>query len=288
MQMRVDGKAIAQSILNDLRSRAVFLKKKGVTPHLVIVLIGNDLASQAYVGQKELKAKQIGAKTTVMNYKSGITNQELIKTIEKLNNDSNAHGIIVQRPLPKHINSDDIARVINPKKDVDGFHPQSKFEMPLSIAVLRILEHIFSSSKKDGQKFIDWLKTKSVVIIGKGEAGGKPVINSLRKLGIQPLIIDSKTANPDAITKKADIIISAVGKPNIVRAEMVKKDVILISVGLYKGEDGKLHGDYDEEKIKGIASFYTPTPGGVGPVNVACLLANLVTTAEKTDPRQSS
>lgn len=281
--MRVDGKAIAQSILDDLRSRAVFLKKKRVTPHLVIVLIGNDPASQAYVRQKELKAKQVGAKTTVVNYESGITNQELVKTIEQLNNDNNIHGIIVQRPLPKHINSDNIARAINPKKDVDGFHPESKFEMPLSVAVLRILEHIFNSSKKGGQNLTNWLKGKSIVIIGKGEAGGKPIIAKLNKLGVKPLIIDSKTENPERIIKKADIIISAVGKPNIIRPEMIENNIILISVGLYKGVDGKLHGDYGGEEIKNIASFYTPTPGGVGPVNVACLLANLISAAENAN-----
>lgn len=278
--MRVDGRTIAQSILDDLKNRAENLKKRGITPHLVIVLIGNNPASQTYVRQKELKAKQIGVKVTIRKYEPRITNQELIKTIEQLNNDNNIHGIIVQRPLPAHINLEQVAQAVNPKKDVDGFHPESKFEMPLSIAVLRILEHIFSSSKKGSQKFIVWLKEKSILIIGKGEAGGKPIITKLNELGVQPLIVDSKTVNPDVITKKADIIISAVGKPNIVRSEMIKNNVVLISVGLYKGADGKLHGDYNEEEIKNIVSFYTPTPGGVGPVNVACLLANLISAAE--------
>ncbi|MBI3092694.1 MAG: bifunctional 5,10-methylenetetrahydrofolate dehydrogenase/5,10-methenyltetrahydrofolate cyclohydrolase [Candidatus Levybacteria bacterium] len=278
--MRVDGRAIAQSILDDLKNRRENLKKKGVTPHLVIILIGNDPASGAYVQQKILKANEIGVKVTLVNYESRITNQELITTIEQWNNDNNVHGIIVQRPLPKHIDSEQIAQAVDPKKDVDGFHPESKLEMPLSIAVLRILEHIFSSSKKSSHNFINWLKEKSIVIIGKGEAGGKPIINKLRTLGVQPLIIDSKTTNPEVIIKKADIIISAVGKPNIVRSEIIKKGTILISVGLYKGGDEKLHGDYNEEKIKDIASFYTPTPGGVGPVNVACLLENLVIAAE--------
>ncbi|MBI2190092.1 MAG: bifunctional 5,10-methylenetetrahydrofolate dehydrogenase/5,10-methenyltetrahydrofolate cyclohydrolase, partial [Candidatus Levybacteria bacterium] len=211
--MRVDGRAIAQSILDDLKNRRKNLKKKGVTPHLVIILIGNDPASHVYVRQKELKAKEIGVKVTLVNYESRITNQELITTIEQWNNDNNVHGIIVQRPLPKHIASEQITQAVDPKKDVDGFHPESKLEMPLSIAVLRILEHIFSSSKKSSHNFINWLKEKSIVIIGKGEAGGKPIINKLRTLGVQPLIIDSKTTNPEVIIKKADIIISAVGKP---------------------------------------------------------------------------
>lgn len=281
--MRIDGRAIAKNIFDALTTRVKQLKRQGIIPNLAIILIGDNPASGTYVQQKILKASEIGAQTTVKNLKPNIPQSKVLKKIEHWNNDNNIHGIIVQRPLPKHINSDNIAQAINPKKDVDGFHPESKFEMPLSIAVLRILEHIFNSSKKSGHTLVNWLKEKSVVIIGKGEAGGKPIITKLNELRVKPIIIDSKTENPDVITKKADIIISAVGKPNIVRPEMIENNVILISVGLYKGVDGKLHGDYDEEGIKDIASFYTPTPGGVGPVNVACILENLISAAENTN-----
>ena len=131
-----------------------------------------------------------------------------------------------------------------------------------------------------GGELTQWLKSRSIVVIGKGETGGRPIIQLFKQMEIEPTVIDSKTSNPEQFTKNADIIISAVGKPNVIEPRMIKKNSILISIGLSKGKDGKLHGDYDEEKIKNIASFYTPTPGGVGPVNVAMLLENLVTAAE--------
>lgn len=288
--MRIDGKEIAQKILQNLSFKVI--------PHLVIILIGDNPAWKAYVRQKELKAKEIGAKTTTLNLALNASTEELLKTIEQLNNDSNVHGIIVQRPLPTHLEQEKISLAITPQKDIDGFHPNSKFEMPLAVAVLKILEEIFQLQRlhlregvtlTQGVTLTTWLKTKKIVIIGKGETGGGPIIQKLRKLGIKPEIIDSKTPNPQLLTKTADIIISCVGKPNVIQPENIKKDlpagrqgVILISVGLYREEDGKLHGDYDEEEIKDIAAFYTPTPGGVGPVNIACLLENLVKATEKT------
>jgi len=154
--------------------------------------------------------------------------------------------------------------------------------MPLATAVLKILEKIHSSTPGvEPRNFINWLKSKKIVIIGKGETGGGPIIKMLKKINIEFKVIDSKTKTPEKFTKTADIVISAVGKPNILTAKMVKKGVILISVGLYRGKDKNLHGDYTEEKIKNIASFYTPTPGGVGPVNVICLLENLIQATRK-------
>ncbi len=262
--MKIDGKEIAKKILTDLKSK---VQKLSLTPHLAIILIGNDPASIAYIQQKDLKAEAIGAKTTIINLESDVDNSELRKIIKKLNADFSIHGIIVQRPLPSRIDSQTISLAIDPKKDVDGFHPQSKFESPIAAAVLEIL--------KDTN-----LKHKKIVIVGKGETGGKPVTKSLEKLGIKPMVIDSKTPNSSEITKNADIIISAVGKPQIIKPEMIKNGVILISIGLHKGSDEKLHGDYEDDEIKNIASFYTPTPGGVGPVNVAMLLKNLISAAE--------
>lgn len=285
--MRIDGKQIAAEIFEELKRRVGELKEKnlpagrqGIVPHLVIILIGEDPASVAYVRQKKLKGEEIGAKVTVMNYESGITNKELIKTIKQLNNDNNVHGIIVQRPLPEHIDSTLINQSVDPKKDVDAFHSQTKFEIPLAKAVIYILEHIFRSNIKSDQDFIDWLKSKSIVVIGKGETGGGPTIKLLKKIGIEPITVDSKTQNPDQITAQADIIVCAVGKAGVLNPQAIKKGVILIAVGMYKGEDGRLHGDYEEENVKHIAGFYTPVPGGIGPVNVAMLLKNLVLASE--------
>lgn len=283
--MKIDGKEIANKIILELKKRVKKLREKKILPHLAIALVDKDPASVAYVNQKKLKGEEIGVKISVKNIPVDITESALLKTIQQFNNDNNVHGIIVQRPLPDNIESNAISLAIDPKKDVDGFLPNSKFEPPIALAVLRILEEIFSLTRSHlvrlrGETLTNWLSSQKIVIIGKGETGGKPIIEMLRKMNIKPSIIDSKTPNPKTITEKADIIISAVGKENIVKPEMLKRGVILIGVGLYKGTDGKMHGDYDEEQIKNIASFYTPTPGGVGPVNVAMLLKNLVTEAE--------
>lgn len=270
---RINGKEISEEILKELAKKVAILKAKGKIPHLVIILIANDPSSKAYVGQKILKAKEIGVKTTIVNLSSDISKSKLQKIIEEFNNDKNVHGLIVQRPLPRHIDNNAIAISILPQKDVDGLSPNSPFPMPLAAAVIKLLESINETKK---------LASKKVAVIGKGPTGGEPVIAMLRdKLGVQPLIINSKTQNPSLVTKNADIIISAVGKPNILNSQMIKKGSVLISVGLHKESDGKLHGDYEEEEIKHIASFYTPTPGGVGPVNVAMLLQNLVNAASR-------
>ncbi len=265
--MKINGRKIAQEILEDLKSKVQSLN---ITPALAIILIGNDPASIVYIEQKDLKAEEIGAKTAIINLESGIQSSELKAIIEKLNTDPTIQGIIVQRPLPPHINSEDLSLTINPQKDVDGFHPNSKFEPPIFMAVIAILRQI----NIDPQN-------KNIVIFGKGEAGGKPIIEGFNKLNIKPIVIDSKTPNPQNLTKNADIVISAVGKSNIIKPDIIKQGVILISVGLHKGSDGKLHGDYDEEAVRDIASFYTPTPGGVGPLNVSMLMKNLVVSAEK-------
>lgn len=277
--MRIDGKKIAEDITLDLKKRIAVLKKKQVTPHLVIVLVGTDPASIAYVNRKELKAEEIGARTTVINLDVKTKEKELLTLVENLSRDQLVHGLIVQRPLPSYIKLPKINEAVDPKKDVDAFHPKTKFQMPLARAVMRILEEVHTDQKiKDD--FWKWLKTKNIVVIGKGETAGGPTIQLLKKMKIEPKIIDSKTHNPNELTKNADILISAVGKQHVVKPNMLKKDVILVSVGMHKGSDSKLHGDYEEDDIKSVASFYTPTPGGVGPVNVAMLLENVVQAAE--------
>lgn len=278
--MKIDGKAIAENIFTDLKKRVVRLKQKGVTPHLVIILIGDDPASKSYVSQKEKKAEEIGAKTTVINLPTNVRQAQLLSTIQQYNNNKNVHGIIVQRPLPVHIDTATIDQAVDPAKDVDGFHPQTKFVMPLAAAVLKILETIHKAKAYDVADFREWLASKNIVVIGKGKTGGAPVISALAKLGVQPLIIDSKTKNPKEVAKKADILISAVGKSQMVNGDWLGKDVILISIGMHRGEDGKMHGDYEEDEVKDVATFYTPTPGGVGPVNVAMLLSNVIKAAE--------
>ncbi len=278
--MRINGKEIAAKVFADLKKRVEELAKDGVVPHVVIILVGNDPASIAYVRQKELKAAEIGGKSTLIQFDLSVSQDKLLKTIEQLNNDNNVHGIIVQRPLPPQINNIEVNLAVDPKKDIDAFHPQTLFPMPLAAAVLKVLEKVHGSTPGvDAQKpqgFVDWLKTKNIVVMGKGETGGGPVITLLKKMNIEPIVIDSKTQNPESITKHADIIVATVGKPGLLTPDMLKKGVILLAVGMHRGKDGKLHGDYNENEILNIAAAYTPIPGGIGPVNVAMLLTNLV------------
>lgn len=269
--MKIDGKAIAEDILRSLRMRVQRYNAQGCTPCVAIILVGADPASLAYVRQKELKVQKIGAHATVIRLPQNSSEEKLLLTIEQCNNDNNIHGIIVQRPLPSRIDIHKINNAVVPSKDIDAFHPTSPYHMPLATAVLKILEHINKRAN-----FAEWLKSHRIVIVGKGQTGGGPTIELLKKMEIEPTVVDSKTKNPKEVTRKADILICAVGKPNLITRNMIKKGAILIAVGMYRGKDGKLHGDYEENDIKDIASYYTPIPGGVGPVNVAMLLHNLL------------
>ncbi|MDP3941333.1 MAG: bifunctional 5,10-methylenetetrahydrofolate dehydrogenase/5,10-methenyltetrahydrofolate cyclohydrolase [bacterium] len=275
--MRIDGKLLASSIVTTLREEVSVLKIKGIIPHLAVILVGNDPASVAYVNQKKLKGESIGMQVSVQNYIEHVTTEELILVIKKLNKDNNTHGIIVQQPLPSHIEAHKITEATDPKKDVDGFHPHSSFTPPIAEAVEEILKTV---AAEKNEVFKDWIKTQSIVVIGKGETGGAPIIERMKKLGVAPTVIDSRTEHPQSVKKSADIIISCVGKEGVVKPEDLKPGVILLSIGMYRGKDSKLHGDYEEDVIKNIASYYTPVPGGVGPVNVAMLLKNLIDAAE--------
>ena len=262
--MKIDGRQIAKGILDDLKEK---IAKQNIKPHLAIIIIGNDPASLTYVKQKQIKAEEIGVKTTLINLDTNINQEELLKIINQYNNDSLVNGIIVQKPLPNNIDNNIVNLAIDPKKDIDGFNPNSKFESPIGLSVLEVLKEIFND--------LNILKNKNIVILGKGETGGKPIMQTLIKLNANPIVIDSKTQNPKSITINADIIISAVGKKEIINSDMLKKGTVLIGAGQHMEEDGQLHGDYDEESIKKIVSFYTPTPGGIGPINVSMLLKNL-------------
>lgn len=298
--MKLNGHDIAEKIYHNLHTRVSELKQKQITPHLVVFLIGANPASVAYVTLKQKRGEEIGCKVTVLRYPETVTTEELHNKLQELNNDDSVHGILIQRPLPAHIDVTKLELATNPEKDIDGFHPDSPYTLPLPLAVVRILEEIFYSSSEGARatesrssrfanahsnntspQFISWLKNKHIVITGKGPTGGGPIIKYLQSLNVTTNVIDSKTPNPETLLKQADIIIASVGKEGMITAEHLKKGVILIGVGILRGKDGKLHGDYETEDIKDIASFYTTTPGGVGPVNVAMLLENLLTAAER-------
>ena len=274
--MLIDGKQIAAEILQDLKIRVENLKKREVFPKLAVVLMGDEESSAIYVRQKELKAKEIGATLEIFKFDETVTNNEVETLVKKLDADLKIHGIILQRPAPKQIEIEKLEQLISSTKEVDGFGTNPIYEVPVAQAVLLLLKK--TCEKKD---FLDWLGSKKIVVLGKGQTAGGPIINLLRKKGLSPTVIDSKTANKDSLLQNADIIISAVGKQNIINSSSIKKGVILIGVGMHM-EKGKLCGDYREKEISDIASFYTPTPGGVGPVNVSMLLKNLIEAAEKS------
>ena len=279
--MKIDGKAIASQIFEALKTEVEELREREIIPTLAVILIGNEKSSTAYVRQKELKAKEIGAFVEIFRFDESVTNKEIETLVKKLDSDPKIHGIILQRPAPKHIEIDRLEDFISSEKEVDGFGSHPIFPVPVAEAVLLMLEDTYAKQKTKSL-FSDWLKSKKMVILGTGQTAGQPIANYFREYGISLVIINSKTENRDSLIKEADIVISAVGK-TIINASNIKKGVILIGVGMYT-ENQKLCGDYNEEEIKNIASFYSPTPGGVGPVNVAMLLKNLIESAKESLP----
>ncbi len=278
--MRIDGKLIARELLQNLTTETAKLKKRGITPTLAIILMGDNKASAAYVKQKTLKAGEIGAEAKLFEFGNTISNEKIEKLVKKLSRDPKIHGILLQRPAPVNIKVDELTELVPANKEVDGFGSSSTYPVPVAQAVWVMLEHVWKQNE-NSQSFKEWLKSKKIVALGKGETAGKPIITHFAKHGIQLEVVDSHTENKDEILKKADIIITSVGK-HVLDSNQIKKRVILIGVGLYSDKNNKLRGDYDNDDVDQVASYYSPTPGGVGPVNVACLLENLVRAAKQS------
>lgn len=284
--MRIDGKAIAEKILTDLKPQVLGLKNKGITPTLAVILVSDDPASLSYIKQKQNAAEEIGAKMILKELPATTTTDVMHSIIQQFNNNASVHGIIIQRPLPENSPIDKaVLNEVKPEKDVDGFVPTTKFSVPVAAAVLTILEEIFHNlqSTNDELKtmnFDHWIKTQCSAVLGRGETAGKPISETLGEHGCMTSVIHSQTPDPSSITKKMTIVVSCVGRERVVTREMLVPGTILISVGLWRDKEAKLHGDYEEDEIKDVASFYTPTPGGVGPVNVASLMKNLILAAQ--------
>lgn len=262
--MKIDGRQIASEILKSLKPQVSAFISNGTMPTLAIILIGNNEASKSYIKQKQLKAEEIGAKIELYHFNS-TSQKELIELIDKLNIDPKIHGIIIQRPLPNEFDRDQISHIVTPEKDVDGFNSESNFDAPVALGVIEILKSIGLAE----------LTNKKIIVIGKGETAGGPIIKLLDKMEINFEIIDRQTPNPDELIKEAEIIISAIGRENVIKTQLLNSKQILIGVGLFP-KDGKLKGDYDEVDVEDKVKYYTPTLGGVGPVNVACLMKNLI------------
>lgn len=266
--MKIDGKALADAILSTLTQEVLRLKEKGTTPTLAVILVGDDPESLAYIRQKQKMTEKIGGRFIFEQLPKTTTPKELAARIAMYNADNAVHGLIVQRPVPIVGDTEKILNTVAPKKDVDGFIPNSPYDVPIAHAVLDILDSIYAD-----------YANKKIVIIGRGETAGKPIAAAFAKRHCATFIINSTTPHPKEIMRSSDILISCVGRERVVTPDAVKSGAILLSVGLWRGDDGHLHGDYDEEEIKTIASFYTPTPGGMGPLNIASLMQNLVKAA---------
>ncbi len=273
--MIINGQTIAQKIYQKLKPSITQLKQQGIRPTLLIILVGQNYPSSVYVRQKKMMGESLGLRVIICSYPSNISEKIILNKIQECNQNPAIHGIVVQLPLPKNLNSQKIIQSVQKEKDVDGFLPNS-FPSPLANAVVLILKKI----KPQKLTLATWLQQQKIVILGKGKTAGEPIFKKLVKLN-QNLIQLDKITHSQKILKTADIVISCVGKKRVIKPAFLKKGVILIGVGLHE-ENGKLKGDYEEKEIKKIASFYTPTPYGVGPVNVACLLKNVVLACLKT------
>lgn len=285
----LDGILTSSKIRQDLRIKTLdFFKKFKRVPHLCAIIVGNNPASQTYVNNKIKSCQKVGFESTVCKLSEKITEKELIKEINKINNNDKIDGLIVQLPLPNHINEKNITVAISPDKDVDGFHPNNIGKMFYGLSL------ILPATPMGIMKIFEYYNInttgKKCVIIGRSNIVGKPISmlmsQNLKKGNSTVTICHSKTHNLKNETKSADIIIAAIGKPNFLKADMVKKGVVVIDVGInvVEKENRKtLCGDVDFENVKKKASYITPVPGGVGPMTVSSLLINTLSAAESRE-----
>lgn len=274
MTQIIDGKAISAAIKDELKAEVEGLKGEGTQICLAVIQVGNDPASAVYVGNKKKACAYIGIDSLAYELPEETTQEELLKLIAELNDKEEVNGILVQLPLPAHIDEDEVIRAIDPKKDVDGFHPQS-------VGALCIGQPGFVSCTPAG--IIQLLKRsgieiagKECVVIGRSNIVGKPMALLLLRENGTVTVAHSKTKNLQEITKRADILVVAVGRPKMITREYVKEGAVVIDVGIHRNENNKLCGDVDYDDVAPISSAITPVPGGVGPMTIAMLMHNCV------------
>ncbi|MBV8248175.1 MAG: bifunctional methylenetetrahydrofolate dehydrogenase/methenyltetrahydrofolate cyclohydrolase FolD [Comamonas sp.] len=276
----IDGKALSEQLRKEVATRAAALKAKGVTPGLAVILVGDNQASQVYVRNKVKACEDVGFHSVLEKYDAAMTEAELLARVEALNKDPAIHGILVQLPLPKHIDDHKVIETISPAKDVDGFHVASAgalmvgevgFKACTPYGCMKMLESI---GMKD-------LRGKHAVVIGRSNIVGKPMAMMLLAANATVTVTHSGTADLAAMTRQADIVVAAVGKVNVLTADMVKPGAVVIDVGMNRNAEGKLCGDVDFEGVKEVAGYITPVPGGVGPMTITMLLVNTMESAER-------
>ncbi|MDI1348316.1 bifunctional methylenetetrahydrofolate dehydrogenase/methenyltetrahydrofolate cyclohydrolase FolD [Aquabacterium sp.] len=276
----IDGNALSKQLRGEVAQRAAALTAKGTKPGLAVVLVGDNPASQVYVRNKVKACEDAGFKSVLEKYEATLSEAELLARVEALNNDPSIHGILVQLPLPKHIDDHKVIEAISPLKDVDGFHVASAgalmvgevgFKACTPYGCMKMLESI---GMKD-------LRGKHAVVIGRSNIVGKPMAMMLLAANATVTVTHSGTADLAFHTRQADIVVAAVGKRNVLTADMVKPGAVVIDVGMNRDDEGKLCGDVDFAGVKEVAGHITPVPGGVGPMTITMLLVNTMEAAER-------
>ena len=265
----LDGKALSLKILEQVKERVAKLNKQ---PHLVVILVGENPASKIYVNNKKKAAEKVGIKSTVIEMSADVSEEELLSTIEKLNNDSDVTGILVQLPLPKHIDKNKVILAISPMKDVDGFTPENVGKM-----VIGLEPYFYPATPQGIMMLLDEynipIEGKEAVVVGRSNIVGRPMAQLLLKRNATVTMCHSFTQDIQDKIKTADIVISAVGK-KIVRCKMVKKNSCVVDVGIFRDANGKLTGDVDFDLVSPTCGYISPVPGGVGPMTIASLMYN--------------
>lgn len=270
----INGKELAAKVRENLKLEVEELKNKGIYPKLAVIMVGNDSSSSVYVRNKSKACNEIGIEFEEFLLKEETTKEELLSLINELNKREDINGILLQSPIPKHLDIREAFNTIDYRKDVDGFHP-------INVGKLAIGEDGFVSCTPLGvmkmlEEYNIDLTGKNAVVIGRSNIVGKPMMQLLLNANATVTICHSKTKNIEEITKKADIIVAAIGKPKFVKENMVKDGAVVIDVGINRNEEGKIVGDVDFENVEKKASYITPVPGGVGPMTIAMLMNNVV------------
>lgn len=275
----LDGKALAEKMQAEMQGRVAKLVEKGIVPGLTVILVGEDKASQVYVRNKEQKANKLGFNSNVIRLPDTISEEVLLAEVEKLNADETVHGILVQLPLPKHINEQTVLRAIAYQKDVDGFHPMNMGNFLLGnpatlpctpLGIIRLLK-----------EYNIEMEGKQALVIGRSNIVGKPMALMLMRENATVTIAHSRTRNLKELAQQADILVAAIGRGHMITADYLKPGAVVVDVGMNRDANGKLIGDVDLEGAQGIASWITPVPGGVGPMTITMLLEQTIQKAER-------
>ena len=276
----IDGNALSRQLRADVSERVTALKARGITPGLAVILVGDNPASQVYVRNKVKACEDTGMHSVLESWPASMSEAELLARVDALNRDASIHGILVQLPLPKHIDAQKVIEAIDPTKDVDGFHIASAGALMTGMAgfwpctpygCMKMLESIGYD-----------LQGKHAVVIGRSNIVGKPMALMLLQKNATVTICHSGTQDLKAVTLQADVIVAAVGKRNVLTADMVKPGAVVIDVGMNRNDEGKLCGDVDFAGVKDVAGYITPVPGGVGPMTITMLMVNTLESADRS------